>query len=483
MREIVATEDRDGLEQWLRHAREARANLPSRVTQPSQLAELRIPIPDRPGAAAEVFTLAAELGVNIASFEVVHSVEGNRGVAVVLVDAAAADLFRGGLLARGYRPAARAAAVTTRRIEPARPAPLHAVLADVPGSKSIANRALVCAALADGDQHPRRRGAAATTPTRCSTASARSASMSGWPRTASLPRWSAPEATSAPARSDSTSGWPARRRGSSPRSRRWRPGPRPIDGLPPLRSRPMADLHRAAAPSWAPASSTASGWVICPRPSRGGRLRGGTIAMPGDVTSQYITALMLIGPYLREGLRIELTTPLVSRPYLEITRRVMAAFGVDDGRSRRARRHGGPGPLPGAPTTGSRSMRRRRATRSPRPRSSAGQADRRRARQPTPSRATPPSSTCSPRWAASSSAPRPRPPFGVPVRCTGIEVDMADISDTVPTLAVVAPFADVRPPGSPASASSGARRAIASVTWSPSSAAAASARSRKPTAC
>ncbi len=69
-------------------ARDARANLPSRVNQPSELAEVRIPIPDRPGAAAEIFTLAAELGVNIASFEVVHSVEGNKGVAVVLVDAA-----------------------------------------------------------------------------------------------------------------------------------------------------------------------------------------------------------------------------------------------------------------------------------------------------------------------------------------------------------------------------------------------------------
>ena len=86
-------------------ARDARTNLPSRVNQPSELAEVRIPIPDRPGAAAEIFTLAAELGVNIASFEVVHSVEGNNGVAVVLVDAAEADLFRGGLIARGFRPA------------------------------------------------------------------------------------------------------------------------------------------------------------------------------------------------------------------------------------------------------------------------------------------------------------------------------------------------------------------------------------------
>ena len=105
MRHLVSIDDRAGLFDRLNRAREARANLPSRINQPSELAEMRIPIPDRTGAAAEIFTLAAELGVNIASFEVVHSVEGNRGIAVILVDAAIADVYRGGLLARGYRPA------------------------------------------------------------------------------------------------------------------------------------------------------------------------------------------------------------------------------------------------------------------------------------------------------------------------------------------------------------------------------------------
>jgi len=105
MREVVDADDRDGLLELLRRAREARSNLPSRVNQPSELAELRIPIPDRSGAAAGIFTLAAELGVNIANFEVVHSVEGSRGIAIVLVDAASAEVYRGGLLARGYKPA------------------------------------------------------------------------------------------------------------------------------------------------------------------------------------------------------------------------------------------------------------------------------------------------------------------------------------------------------------------------------------------
>jgi prephenate dehydrogenase len=105
IRGVVERDDRDGLQRTLARAREARQNLPGRVTHPEALAEVRIPIPDRTGAAAEVFTLAAELGVNIANFEVVHMAESNRGVAVVLVDAASSELFRGGLLARGFKPA------------------------------------------------------------------------------------------------------------------------------------------------------------------------------------------------------------------------------------------------------------------------------------------------------------------------------------------------------------------------------------------
>ena len=69
--------------------------------------KVRTTIPDRPGAAAEIFTLAAELGVNVTDFEVYHSAEGQRGVLILLIDAAQSDLFRGGLLARGFRPGVR----------------------------------------------------------------------------------------------------------------------------------------------------------------------------------------------------------------------------------------------------------------------------------------------------------------------------------------------------------------------------------------
>lgn len=105
LRRAVGEDARDELHALLQRARDARTNLPMRGVRPEELVEVRIPIPDRPGAAAGVFTLAAELGVNIDSFEVVHNAEGTGGVAVVLVDLGEADLFRGGLLARGYRPA------------------------------------------------------------------------------------------------------------------------------------------------------------------------------------------------------------------------------------------------------------------------------------------------------------------------------------------------------------------------------------------
>jgi prephenate dehydrogenase len=105
IRTVVDESDRAALRAALATAREARTNLPGRIAHPEALVEVRIPIPDRTGAAAEVFTLAADLGVNIANFEVVHMAEANRGVAVVLVDAASGDVFRGGLIARGFKPA------------------------------------------------------------------------------------------------------------------------------------------------------------------------------------------------------------------------------------------------------------------------------------------------------------------------------------------------------------------------------------------
>lgn len=105
MRDVVAASDRDGLLSRLEQARRARMNLPTGAGAVEDLAEVRIPIPDRPGAAADVFTLSGELGVNIYDFEVVHSAEGDRGIMVTVVRAEHTEVFRGGLLARGFHPA------------------------------------------------------------------------------------------------------------------------------------------------------------------------------------------------------------------------------------------------------------------------------------------------------------------------------------------------------------------------------------------
>jgi len=106
MRALVEAGDRDGLSAWLERARAARVNLPSTAPRPEELAEIRVPVPDRPGVIAEVTTLVSELGVNMFDLETVHSAEGG-GVFIFLVDAHSADLVRGALLARKYKPSAQ----------------------------------------------------------------------------------------------------------------------------------------------------------------------------------------------------------------------------------------------------------------------------------------------------------------------------------------------------------------------------------------
>ena len=104
MRHLVAAADRAALLGWLESARAARTSLPGRAVRPEDLAEVRVPVRDRPGVIAEVTTLAGELAVNIEDLEIVHSAEGVGGVLVLIVDARAADVLRHALAGRGFRP-------------------------------------------------------------------------------------------------------------------------------------------------------------------------------------------------------------------------------------------------------------------------------------------------------------------------------------------------------------------------------------------
>lgn len=106
VRSAVADGDRGELLERLELARSARVNLPARIAQADELAEIRIPVPDRPGVLSEVTTLASELDVNIVDLEIAHSAEGDRGVLILTVDAQGSARVCAALEARGYRPAA-----------------------------------------------------------------------------------------------------------------------------------------------------------------------------------------------------------------------------------------------------------------------------------------------------------------------------------------------------------------------------------------
>ena len=61
----------------------------------------------------------------------------------------------------------------------------------------------------------------------------------------------------------------------------------------------------------------------------GSKLTGGLLEIPGNVSSQYISALLMIGPMLEEGLELRLTGDIISRPYIDLTLWMMREFGAD----------------------------------------------------------------------------------------------------------------------------------------------------------
>lgn len=62
---------------------------------------------------------------------------------------------------------------------------------------------------------------------------------------------------------------------------------------------------------------------------RGKQLEGGTLALPSNISSQYVSALLMIAPTMRHGLQLELVGKVASAPYIRMTMQVMKAFGVE----------------------------------------------------------------------------------------------------------------------------------------------------------
>jgi 3-phosphoshikimate 1-carboxyvinyltransferase len=201
----------------------------------------------------------------------------------------------------------------------------------IAGSKSIANRALVCAALADGTSLVRNLpsgddtvamltclealGVRTKTGTATGTAGV-SVTVDGQPTLHPVPG-----AKLFAGLAGTTSRFVVTMAALAG-------VPLVIDGHGPLRQRPFGPLFDALRQMGVDVitGERAAGLpvtVIGP-PQRG------LVRIPGDISSQFVTALMLIGPYVDGGLRIELTTTLVSRPYVELTKSTMTAFGVTD---------------------------------------------------------------------------------------------------------------------------------------------------------
>ena len=101
-----------------------------------------------------------------------------------------------------------------------------------------------------------------------------------------------------------------------------------LDGVPRMRERPIQDLIDSLRPLGVHARSV-EGNGCPPVVVDASGLEGGRTHIPGDRSSQYLTALLLVAPYARNDVEIRVTGDLVSRPYIDMTVRIMHDFGVN----------------------------------------------------------------------------------------------------------------------------------------------------------
>lgn len=214
------------------------------------------------------------------------------------------------------------ATADTYEVLPLRTAPERTV--HVPGSKSVTNRALLCAALAPGRSILRDVLVADDT----------RAMMDALTSFGALVTLDEEARTVEVIGADLDVGGDitvfARQSGTTSRlvlpAATLRSGTTLLDGTDQLRARPfgpqMAALRQLGA------TLEELGRPGCLPVRVVSRSRGGHADITGDVSSQFISGLLLAGPMMPEGLDLALTTDLVSEPYLDITRDVMAAFGV-----------------------------------------------------------------------------------------------------------------------------------------------------------
>ncbi len=100
-----------------------------------------------------------------------------------------------------------------------------------------------------------------------------------------------------------------------------------IDGNDRMRQRPITDLVDALCELGVEAHSDL-GTGCPPVLVRANGLAGGRTHLRGDASSQYLSALLMIGPATRDGVTIDIVGDLVSRPYVEMTSAMMRRWGA-----------------------------------------------------------------------------------------------------------------------------------------------------------
>jgi len=95
---------------------------------------------------------------------------------------------------------------------------------------------------------------------------------------------------------------------------------------PSLARRPVKPLVQALRQLGVDCSSQGE---VAPVTVKGGGLKGGVTELPGDISSQFVSALLLVAPFADEGVKIKLTTPLESKPYVVMTVECLKNFGIN----------------------------------------------------------------------------------------------------------------------------------------------------------
>ena len=112
-----------------------------------------------------------------------------------------------------------------------------------------------------------------------------------------------------------------------------------LDGEPRMRERPIGDLidalHQlgvAISPLSQRERAEGEGEIhsICPPVKIDAKgLPGGKTKIAGNISSQFLSALLMVAPYAQSPIEIELTTDLNSKPYVDMTVSIMKSFGVE----------------------------------------------------------------------------------------------------------------------------------------------------------